>query len=116
MPPSDGKSTRHARQPAPVRPVPQDGQASNSASGASKPIRASCRNRIAVVTPRGAVYHLRMPGEATAERRVPARSGSTTRILLHAVGNGDADLEVRGAHAVDRIEMRPSLFSDLHRP
>ena len=68
-----------------------------------------------VVTPRGAVYHLRMPGEATAERRVPD-SGSATRIFLRALGNGDADLEVHGAQSVDRIELRPSLFSDLHRP
>jgi hypothetical protein len=69
-----------------------------------------------VVTPRGADYHLRMPGDATAEHRVPERSGSATRIFVRAVGNGDADLEVHGAQSVDRIEIRPSLFTDLHRP
>lgn len=100
----------------PVRRVPQDGQASNSASGASKPIHASCRNRAAVVTARGAVYHLRMPGDATAELRVPERSGLAPRVELNATGNGDTELVVHGVHPVDRIEMRPSLFRDLHRP
>ena len=71
---------------------------------------------MAVVTSSGAVYHLRMPADATVEHRVPERSGSATRIVLHAVGNGDADLEVHGAQSVDHIELRPSLFSDLHRP
>ena len=43
-----------------------------------------------MVTPRGAVYHSRMPA--------------------------DAEIIVEGAHGVDRIEMRPSLFDGLHRP
>lgn len=71
---------------------------------------------MAVVTPSGAVYHLRMPGDATAKHRVPERSGTATRIVLHAVGNGDSDLDVHGTQSVDHIELRPSLFSDLHRP
>ena len=69
-----------------------------------------------MVTPRGAVYHLRMPGDDTAGLRLPDRSGSATRVVLHVVGKRDADLEVHGAQAVDRIELRPSLFDDLHRP
>ena len=43
-----------------------------------------------MVTPGRADYHLRMPG--------------------------DAEIVVSGAHGVDRIEMRPSLFDELHRP
>lgn len=45
---------------------------------------------MAVVTPRRADYHSRMPG--------------------------DTEIVVSGAHGVDRIEMRPSLFDELHRP
>ena len=47
-----------------------------------------------------------MPGDATAAPRVELRTGA----------NGDAELVVHGARAVDRIELRPSLFHDLHRP
>lgn len=45
---------------------------------------------MAVVTPGGADYHLRM--------------------------TGDSEIVVRGMHGEDRIEMRPSLFDALHRP
>ena len=47
-----------------------------------------------------------MPGDATAAPRVELRTGA----------NGDAELVVHGARAVDLIELRPSLFRDLHRP
>lgn len=45
---------------------------------------------MAVVTPRRPDYHSRMPG--------------------------DTEMVVSGAHGVDRIELRPSLFDELHRP
>jgi hypothetical protein len=67
---------------------------------------ASCRNRTAVVAPRGADYHSRMPGDANAAPRVERRTEP----------NGDAELVVHGARAVDHVALRPSLFRDLHHP
>jgi hypothetical protein len=69
-------------------------------------MRASCRNRVAVVTPRGAVYHSRMSGSATIAPRVERRTEA----------NGDAELVVHGARAVEHVALRPSLFRELHRP
>lgn len=59
-----------------------------------------------MVTPRRAVYHSRMPGDAIAAPRVERRTGA----------NGDAELVVHGARAVDHVALRPSLFRELHRP
>lgn len=47
-----------------------------------------------------------MPGDVTAAPRVELRTEA----------NGDAELVVHGARAVDRIALRPSLFHELHRP
>jgi hypothetical protein len=69
-------------------------------------MRASCRNRAAVVAPRRPDYHSRMPGDAIAVPRVERRTGA----------GGDAELVVHGVRAVDRIALRPSLFLELHRP
>jgi hypothetical protein len=69
-------------------------------------MRASCRNRTVVVTPRGAVYHSRMSGDAIAAPRVEHRTEA----------NGDAELVVHGARSVDHVALRPSLFRELHRP
>lgn len=59
-----------------------------------------------MVTPRGAVYHSRMPGDALVAPRVERRTEP----------NGDAELVVHGARAVDHVALRPSLFRELHRP
>jgi hypothetical protein len=67
---------------------------------------ASCRNRAVVVAPRGADYHSRMPGDAIAAPRVERRIEP----------NGDAELVVHGARAIDHVALRPSLFHALHRP
>lgn len=96
--------------------VPQDGQASNPATAASKVIRASCRKPIAVVTSARADYHLRMPGDATTGLRVRESAGSAVRVERLARADGGSDLVVHGARGTDRIAMRPALFAELHRP
>ena len=82
MPPIDGKSIRHARQPGPVSRVPQAGQASNSANAGGKLMRASCRNPGLVVTTSAADYHLRMPSAASPEFRIVDRAGPGQRVVL----------------------------------
>ena len=78
---------RQLRQPAPVSRVPQEGQASNSASGARKLIRASCRNAAAVVTVTGADYHLRMNATSALQVfRLLRHPGPDDRLWLRSVG------------------------------
>lgn len=78
---------RHARQPAPVRRVPQAGQASNSASGARALMRASCRNAVAVVTATAADYHLRMTASnALQDFRFLRHPGPDNRLWLRSEG------------------------------
>jgi hypothetical protein len=69
---------------------------------------ASCRNRLAVVTPRGADYHLRMAGDANRGNRVVTRAD--------ARGDGEVLVQDGEGRTVERIETRPSLFEELHRP
>ena len=61
-------------------------------------------------------YHLRMPGDATTGTRLRESAGSAVRVERLDRAEGDADLVVHGAQGTDRIEMRPSLFTELHRP
>ena len=63
-------------------------------------------------------YHSRMPADAPRESRVSVRAGSARRVDTRALPGGDAELTVRdaGGAVVDRIETRPSLFAELHRP
>ena len=68
------------------------------------------------MTPSGAVYHSRMPGDATAGFHVMECSGRVARVERRTAANGDSELVVHGSRAVDRIELRPSLFGELHRP
>lgn len=80
---------RQARQLAPVSGVPQEGQASNSASGARRLIRASCRIAAAVVTATAADYHLRMKGTGAMQvDRFYRQAGPDHRIWLRSE-NGD---------------------------
>ncbi len=44
------------------------------------------------------------------------RSGPAARVERRDEPDGDAELVVHGARAVDRIALRPSLFRELHRP
>ena len=69
-----------------------------------------------MVTSARADYHLRMPGDATSGLRVRESAGSAVRVERIDRANGDSDLVVHGAQGTDRIEMRPSLFTELHRP
>ena len=90
MPPIDGKSIRQARQPAPASRLPQDGQASNSASGACTLTCASCRITAAVVTVIAADYHLRMSGSSPSEVfRIVERAGVGNRLWLRGEEGGD---------------------------
>ena len=64
------------------------------------------RRRLSFADARGC--HCRTPG--------PERSGSATRVVLHAVGTATPTSRCTARTSVDRIELRPSLFDDLHRP
>lgn len=111
MPPIDGKSIRQARQDAPVRRLPHDGQASNSASGARTLMRASCRNATAVVTAIAADYHLHMPGMNPSEVfHAVERTSAANRLWLRSEG-GD-----RIAHIVASAFQGPSLPDIVTHP
>lgn len=116
---------RQLRQDSPVSRVPQAGQASNSASGARKLIRASCRNAAAVVTATAADYHLRMNApHALQVFRFPQHPGPVNRLWLRS---GDMDrirhLAIsgfRGPPIPDAIsnpvlELRNEIGSDVWR-
>jgi hypothetical protein len=81
-------------------------------------MRASCRNAPEVVTPRCADYHRRMPGDASQSMRIVERAGRAGRVVLRESGRGDSEALVQDAEGqtIERIEMRPSLYADLHRP
>lgn len=78
---------RQGRQEAPVSRLPQDGQASNSASGARALMVTSCRKVPAVVTLIAADYHLRMAAMNSLETfRVVDRAGDVNRLWLRSEG------------------------------
>jgi hypothetical protein len=115
-------------------------------------MRASCRNRAAVVTRSAADYHSSMPGDAATRFRLVDGAGPAQRAVLRAEAPGRSEILVIGgyqgpalpaeidspkvepratggfriigeqgildfdARAIDRIEMHPSLFDELHRP
>lgn len=83
----DGKSMRQVRQDAPASRLPQDGQASNSASGARALIDTSCRNAPTVVTAIAADYHLHMAAMHSTETfRVVDRAVGCNRLWLRSEG------------------------------
>jgi hypothetical protein len=93
----DGKSRRQVRQDAPASRLPQDGQASNSASGARALMDASCRNAPAVVTVIAADYHLHMAAMHSTETfRVVDRAGGSHRLWLRSEG-GDRITHIAAA-------------------
>jgi hypothetical protein len=95
MPPIDGKSRRQARQAAPVKRAPHAGQASTSASCASKFMRASCRNARKVVAPRAADYHLRMSVAQSAKiYRLVEIDGPAGRRILETCADDRRELLV----------------------
>jgi hypothetical protein len=63
-------------------------------------------------------YHSRMSEDTRQDSGAAQRAVAARRIARQAVGNGDADLVVHDARGreIERIEMRPSLFAELHRP
>jgi hypothetical protein len=59
-----------------------------------------------------------MPGDASQRMRTVERAGGAGRVVLHEDECGDCEALVQDAEGrtIERIEMRPSLFAELHRP
>ena len=59
-----------------------------------------------------------MPEDASERIRIVERAGRAGRVVLREDDSGDCEALVQDAagRTLERIEMRPSLFADLHRP